>query len=181
MKEAGVQRERRRCGERGGDSTTSRHERDVGATNEAMQQPASTREARRGGWYGKGWHGKGGQDDGKGWYDDGEGRHGKGRHSEGRHDNGTGRHCVGRHDERRHDSVLFKLRAFVDATLLPVPPSVLLSCWPFILSQHSDSASRTSRALASRSSRCRLSNATPLSKMRAPCDNDGVTKTPGQP
>ncbi len=47
MREAAVQQERWQCGKRGGNSTTSRHERDVGETrDEAMQQPASTREAQ---------------------------------------------------------------------------------------------------------------------------------------
>jgi hypothetical protein len=47
MREAVVQQERWQCGKRGGDSTTSWHERDVGAIrDEAMQQPASTREAQ---------------------------------------------------------------------------------------------------------------------------------------
>jgi hypothetical protein len=47
IREAVVQQERWRCGKRGSDSTTSRRERDVGATrDEAMQQPASTREAQ---------------------------------------------------------------------------------------------------------------------------------------
>ena len=41
-------KERRRCGERGGNSTNSRCKRDGGATREeAMQQPTSTREAQR--------------------------------------------------------------------------------------------------------------------------------------
>jgi len=41
-------KERRRCGERGGNSTNSWHKRDGGATGEeAMQQPTSTREAQR--------------------------------------------------------------------------------------------------------------------------------------
>jgi len=39
--------ERRRCGERGGNSTNSRCKRDGGATRkEVMQQPTSTREAQ---------------------------------------------------------------------------------------------------------------------------------------
>ena len=89
----------------------------------------------------------GGHDDGKGWHNDGEGWHG-----EGRHDNGTRRHCVGRRDKRRHDRKLFKLRAFIDVTLLPVLPSVLLSCRPFIPFQHLDIVFRMSLALASCSS-----------------------------
>jgi hypothetical protein len=41
-------KERWRCGERGGNLTTSRRKRDGGATREeAMQQPTSTREAQR--------------------------------------------------------------------------------------------------------------------------------------
>jgi len=41
-------KERRRCGERGGNSTNSRCKRDGGATREeAMQQPTRTREAQR--------------------------------------------------------------------------------------------------------------------------------------
>jgi len=41
-------KERRRCGERGGNSTNSRCKRDGGATrNKALQQPTSTREAQR--------------------------------------------------------------------------------------------------------------------------------------
>jgi len=40
--------ERRRCGERGGNSTDSRCKRDGGTMREeAMQQPTSTREAQR--------------------------------------------------------------------------------------------------------------------------------------
>ncbi len=47
MSEAAVQQERWRCGKRGGNSTTSRCKRDVGATrDEAMQQPASIREVQ---------------------------------------------------------------------------------------------------------------------------------------
>ena len=47
MREAAVQLERLQCGKRGGNSTTSRRERDAGATrDEAMQQPASKREAQ---------------------------------------------------------------------------------------------------------------------------------------
>jgi hypothetical protein len=47
MREAAVQRERWQCSKRGGDSTTSRRKRDIGATRDkAMQQPASTREAQ---------------------------------------------------------------------------------------------------------------------------------------
>ncbi len=88
---------------------------------------------------------------------------------------------MGRRDERRHDRKLFKLRAFIDVTLLPVPPSVLLSCRPFIPFQHLDSVFRTSRALASCSSRRRLSNAMPSSNMCAPYNDDGAMKTPGQP
>ncbi len=66
-------------------------------------------------------------------------------------------------------------------TLLPVPPAVLLSCRPFIPSQHLDSVFRTSRALASCSSHRQLSNAMPSSNMRAPYNDNGVMKTPGQP
>jgi hypothetical protein len=45
MREAAVQQERWQCGKRGGNSTTSQRERDVGATRDkAMQQLASTRE-----------------------------------------------------------------------------------------------------------------------------------------
>jgi hypothetical protein len=47
MREATVQQERWQCGKRGGNSTTSWRERDVGATRDkAMQQLASTREAQ---------------------------------------------------------------------------------------------------------------------------------------
>jgi hypothetical protein len=35
---------------------------------------------------------------------------------------------MGRCNERRHDRKLFNLIAFIDVTLLPVPPSVLLLC-----------------------------------------------------
>ncbi len=93
----------------------------------------------RGGWYGKGWHGKGGRDSSKGWHNNGKGWHG-----EGQQNNGTRWHCVGWHDKRRHDRILFKLRAFIDVTLLIVLPSVLLSCRFFIPSQHSDSVFQTS-------------------------------------
>jgi hypothetical protein len=88
---------------------------------------------------------------------------------------------MGRRDERRHDRKLFKLRDFIDVTLLPVPPSVLLSCRPFIPFQHLDSMFRMSRALASCSSRRRLLNTMPSSNMHAPYNDDGRMKTPGQP
>jgi hypothetical protein len=87
---------------------------------------------------------------------------------------------MGRHDKRRHDRKLFKLRAFIDVTLLPVPPSVLFLCRPFIPFQHSDSVFRTSRALASCSLRRGFSNAMPSSNMHAPYNDDGAMKTPGQ-
>jgi hypothetical protein len=87
---------------------------------------------------------------------------------------------MGWHDERRHDRKLFKLRAFIDVTLLPMPPSVLLSCRPFIPFQHLDSVFRTSRALASCSSCRRLLNAMPSSNMRVPYNDDGAMKMPGQ-
>ncbi len=88
---------------------------------------------------------------------------------------------MGRRDEKRHDRKLFKLRVFIDVTLLPMLPSVLLSCWPFIPFQHLDSMFQTSCALASCSSRRQLLNAMPLSNMHAPYNNDGAMKTPGQP
>ncbi len=47
MREAAVQQERWRWSKRGSNSTTSRHEKDVGATRDkVVQQPASTREVQ---------------------------------------------------------------------------------------------------------------------------------------
>jgi hypothetical protein len=86
---------------------------------------------------------------------------------------------VGRRNERRHDRKLLKLRALIDVTLLPMPPSVLLSCRHFILFQHLDSVFRMSRALASFSSCRQLLNAMPLSNMRMPYNDDGAMKMPG--
>jgi hypothetical protein len=88
---------------------------------------------------------------------------------------------VGRHNKRRHDRKLFQLRDFISVTLLPMLPSVLLSCRPFIPSQHSDRAFQTSCTLASCLSHCSSLNAMPLSNMHVPYSNNGAMKMRGQP
>jgi hypothetical protein len=88
---------------------------------------------------------------------------------------------MGQRNERWHDRKLFKLRAFIDVTLHPVQPSVLLSCRPFIPFQHLDSVFQMSCALASCSSCRQLSNVMPSSNIRAPYNDNSAMKTLGQP
>jgi hypothetical protein len=187
MIEAAVQWERWQCGKRGGNSTTSRRKRDVGATrDEAMQQPASTREAqcdmRDSGMTREGRVVR----QGVAWQGGAQWRQGVVRWRRGVAWWGAARQwhkaaLRGAAWQKAARHKLFKLRAFIDVTLFPKLPSVLLSCRPFVPFQHLDSVFQTSRALASCLSRHWLLNAMPSSNMQAPYNDNSAMKMPGQP